>query len=124
MKLAMYASEAGAGRLVVVSADLTRCQPVGGIALTLADALADWARAAPVLEEVYLALSHGHARHAQPFRLDACLPLGRGDTPWLGHDAAGRLRLREEPATRLAVPADEADQAEPPPAFPQPRNIR
>jgi fumarylacetoacetate (FAA) hydrolase len=67
MKLATIKQGGRDGTLVVVSRDLTLCQPVPGIVATLQAALDDWQRIAPQLAEVYAALNHGAARHAQPF---------------------------------------------------------
>jgi len=74
MKLASLDTARPGGTLLVVSADLSLCQTVGGIASTLAQALADWDRVVPQLGEVYAALSAGHARHARPFIARECLP--------------------------------------------------
>lgn len=72
MKLATLKTGGRDGTLVVVSRDLTRCQPVPEIARTLQAALDDWDRCAPQLAELSLALNNGHARHAQPFDAAAC----------------------------------------------------
>ena len=72
MKLATLKRGGRDGTLVVVSRDLTRCQPVADVAPTLQAALDDWARCAPQLAEVYAALEHGAARHAEPFDPCAC----------------------------------------------------
>ncbi|MBN8441954.1 MAG: fumarylacetoacetate hydrolase family protein [Thauera sp.] len=78
MKLATLKQGGRDGTLVVVSRDLTQCQPVADIARTLQAALDDWDVAAPRLREVYEALNNGHARHAQPFDQAACAsPLPR-----------------------------------------------
>ena len=78
MKLATLKEGGRDGTLVVVSRDLTRCQPVPGIARTLQAALDDWETLAPQLAEVYAALNHGAARHARPFEPTLChAPLPR-----------------------------------------------
>ncbi|WP_217125796.1 fumarylacetoacetate hydrolase family protein [Hydrogenophilus thiooxidans] len=78
MKLATLKAGGRDGTLVVVSRDLTRCQPVPEIASTLQKALDDWANVAPQLAAVYEALNAGAARHAQPFDPPACAsPLPR-----------------------------------------------
>ncbi|MBS0551252.1 MAG: 2-keto-4-pentenoate hydratase, partial [Proteobacteria bacterium] len=64
MKLATLKQGGRDGTLVVVSRDLTLCQPVPDIARTLQAALDDWEAAAPRLRDVYEALNNGHARHA------------------------------------------------------------
>ena len=78
MRLATLKTQAPDGRLVVVNDTLTLCQPVPDIAPTLQVALDDWARCAPLLRDVALALQSGTARHAQPFDASAChAPLPR-----------------------------------------------
>ena len=72
MKLASLKQGGRDGTLVVVSRDLTLCQPVPGIARTLQAALDDWEAIAPQLAEVYTALNNGAARHAQPFDPALC----------------------------------------------------
>jgi fumarylacetoacetate (FAA) hydrolase len=72
MKLATLKQGGRDGTLVVVSRDLTRCQPVGGVARTLQAALDDWETIAPQLAEVSDALNNGAARHALPFDAVAC----------------------------------------------------
>lgn len=72
MKLATLKEGGRDGTLVVVSRDLSRCQPVPSIARTLQAALDDWERLSPLLAEVAAALEHGHARHALPFDPRAC----------------------------------------------------
>ena len=72
MKLATLKSGGRDGTLVVVSRDLTRCQPVADIARTLQAALDDWDACAPRLREVAGALDGGHARHAVAFDPAAC----------------------------------------------------
>lgn len=78
MKLATLKPGGRDGTLVVVSGDLTQCQPVPEIAPTLQAALDNWDIAVPQLEAAYQALNHGAARHAQPFDQAACAsPLPR-----------------------------------------------
>ena len=72
MKLATLKQGGRDGTLVVVSRDLTLCQPVPGIARTLQAALDDWTNIAPQLTEVYDAVNNGAARHAQPFDAAQC----------------------------------------------------
>jgi fumarylacetoacetate (FAA) hydrolase len=72
MKLATLKVGGRDGTLVVVSRDLRLCQPVVGIARTLQAALDDWETVAPSLQEVYAALNHGAARHAEPFDAARC----------------------------------------------------
>jgi len=72
MKLATLKQGGRDGTLVVVSRDLTLCQPVPGIARTLQAALDEWAAIAPQLAEVYAALNNGGARHAERFDPALC----------------------------------------------------
>ena len=72
MKLATLKQGGRDGTLVVVSRDLTLCQPVPGIARTLQAALDEWAAIAPQLAEVYAALNNGAARHAERFDPALC----------------------------------------------------
>ncbi|MCG2583184.1 fumarylacetoacetate hydrolase family protein [Massilia sp. TS11] len=72
MKLATLKSQQRDGTLVVVARDLSQCQAVPDIAPNLQYALDHWERVRPQLEEVYTALNHGAARHAQPFDEAAC----------------------------------------------------
>ncbi len=102
MKLASLKASRPGGTLLVVSADLTLCQTVGGIAPSLAQALADWRRVAPQLEEVYAALSAGHARHAQPFEARVCQPLAEGGW-WVALAECGAIRLAAAPGECVAV---------------------
>ena len=102
MKLASLKASRPGGTLLVVSADLTLCQTVGGIAPSLTQALADWHRVAPQLEEVYAALSAGHARHAQPFEARVCQPLAEGGW-WVALAECGAIRLAAAPGECVAV---------------------
>jgi fumarylacetoacetate (FAA) hydrolase len=72
MKLATLKQGGRDGTLMVVSRDLTRCQPVSAIARTLQAALDDWSTIAPQLAEVFDALNNNAARHAQPFDPALC----------------------------------------------------
>ncbi|MCP5268103.1 MAG: fumarylacetoacetate hydrolase family protein [Zoogloeaceae bacterium] len=72
MKLASLKQGGRDGTLVVVSRDLTRCQPVPAIASTLQAALDDWKNAAPRLAEVYAAINNHGARHAETFDPRLC----------------------------------------------------
>ncbi len=72
MKLATLKQGGRDGTLVVVSRDLTLCQPVPALARSLQAALDDWEQIAPGLAEVYDALNHGGTRHAQPFDPARC----------------------------------------------------
>ena len=72
MKLATLKEGGRDGTLVVVSRDLTRCQPVADIARTLQQALDNWDGVVAGLERVYQLLNNGHARHAVAFDPQQC----------------------------------------------------
>jgi fumarylacetoacetate (FAA) hydrolase len=64
--------------LVVVSRDLSTAHYATGIAQRLQQVLDDWNFLAPQLEDLYLTLNHGKARHAFPFDPKQCMaPLPR-----------------------------------------------
>ena len=66
------------GRLVVVDAALGLAAPAGGVAATLQDALDDWARLAPRLKDLAVALDAQQAKDATAFDARACAaPLPR-----------------------------------------------
>lgn len=105
MKLASLKAPRPCGTLLEVSADLVLCQTVGGIAPGLEHAMADWQRIAPQLEEVYAALSAGHARHAQPFEARACRPLAEGGW-WVALAKCGAIHLAAAPGECVATPQE------------------
>lgn len=77
MKLATLRDGTRDGRLVVVSADLTRCTPAGTVAGTLQDALDDWSAAGPGLARIAEELGLGMVG-GEPFDEAACMaPLPR-----------------------------------------------
>lgn len=87
MRLATLADGTPDGRLVVVSADATRCVAVGAPAPTLQCALERWTELEPALRELQRSLDAGRAEQAQPF--DAalcCAPLPRA-WQWLDGSA-------------------------------------
>lgn len=111
MKLATLKRGGRDGTLVVVSRDLTLCQPVADIAPTLQCALDDWARTEPRLAEVAAAIEYGHARHAEPFAPAEChAPLPRAyqwadGSAYLPHvRLARRARGADLPPELLEVP--------------------
>lgn len=65
------------GRLVVVSNDLAWYSPADRIALTLQDALDDWARCEPELRGLAESLQHGSVPKARFHEHDAMSPLPR-----------------------------------------------
>ncbi|WP_298825408.1 fumarylacetoacetate hydrolase family protein [uncultured Piscinibacter sp.] len=78
MKLATYKDGSRDGQLVVVSRDLSTAHYASGIATRLQQVLDDWNFLSPQLEELYLTLNHGKARHAFAFEPEKCMaPLPR-----------------------------------------------
>ena len=111
MKLATLQQGGRDGTLVVVSRDLTRCQPVPAIARTLQAALDDWERCAPQLQQVSDALNAGQASGAQPFDPAQChAPLPRAyqwadGSAYLNHvELVRKARNSEVPATFYTDP--------------------
>ncbi|WP_342133345.1 fumarylacetoacetate hydrolase family protein [Hydrogenophaga sp. OTU3427] len=78
MKLATYKDGSRDGQLVVVSRDLSTAHYATGIANTLQQALDDWNFIAPQLQDLFVTLNHGKARHAFAFDPKMCAaPLPR-----------------------------------------------
>jgi fumarylacetoacetate (FAA) hydrolase len=78
MKLATYKDGSRDGQLVVVSRDLSTAHYASGIATRLQQVLDDWNFLSPQLEDLFLTLNHGKARHAFPFEPGRCMaPLPR-----------------------------------------------
>ena len=78
MKLATYKDGSRDGQLVVVSRDLTLAHYATGIATRLQQVLDDWNYLAPQLQDLYVTLNNGKARHAFPFEPKMCMaPLPR-----------------------------------------------
>ena len=78
MKLATYKDGSRDGQLVVVSRDLGSAHYATGIASKLELALDDWNFIAPQLQDLYVTLNQGKARHAFPFDAAMCMaPLPR-----------------------------------------------
>lgn len=69
MKLASLKEGGRDGTLIVVSRDLSRGVKVPHIAATLQQAIEQWTRAQPALDEVYQALGRGEVAHS--FAIDA-----------------------------------------------------
>ncbi len=92
MKLATYRDGSRDGQLVVVSRDGTQAHFATGIATRLQQVLDDWNFLSPQLEDLYLALNQGKARHAFAFESRRCLaPLPR-TYQWVYEDGSGGLR--------------------------------
>ncbi|NKI96364.1 fumarylacetoacetate hydrolase family protein [Rhizobacter sp. SG703] len=78
MKLATYKDGSRDGQLVVVSRDLGTAHYATGIATRLQQVLDDWNFLSPQLEDLFVTLNHGKARHAFPFDPKLCAaPLPR-----------------------------------------------
>lgn len=128
MKLATYQDGSRDGQLVVVSRDLSSAHYATGIATRLQAVLDDWNFLSPQLNDLYVTLNHGKARHAFAFDARRCMaplprayqwaeaiaypshaerlsqaagsaaPPGLRDTPLLGLGAGDRLLGPCEPA--------------------------
>jgi fumarylacetoacetate (FAA) hydrolase len=78
MKLATYKDGSRDGQLVVVSRDLEQAHYASGIATRMQQLLDDWNFVSPQLEDLYLTLNQGKARHAFAFDPALCMaPLPR-----------------------------------------------
>jgi fumarylacetoacetate (FAA) hydrolase len=78
MKLATYKDGSRDGQLVVVSRDLTSAHFATGIASRLQQVLDDWNFLSPQLQDLYVTLNQGKARHAFDFVPEMCAaPLPR-----------------------------------------------
>ena len=78
MKLATYQDGSRDGQLVVVSRDLSRAHYTTGIATRLQQVLDDWNFLSPQLQDLYVMLNQGKARHAFAFEPRQCMaPLPR-----------------------------------------------
>lgn len=91
MKLASYKDGSRDGQLLVVSRDLGSAHYATGAAHTLQQALDDWNFIAPQLQDLYVALNQGRARHAFAFE-PARVSVGRGRSSSAG-TGTGRWRL-------------------------------
>lgn len=111
MKLATYKDGSRDGQLVVVSRDLCTAHYATGIADTLQQVLDDWNFMAPQLEDLYLTLNTGKARHAFPFDPKMCMaPLPRAyqwadGSAYINHvELVRAARSSEVPATFYTDP--------------------
>lgn len=78
MKLATYKDGSRDGQLVVVSRDLSTAHYATHIATRLQQVLDDWNFLSPQLQDLYVTLNQGRARHAFPFNPALCMaPLPR-----------------------------------------------
>ncbi len=78
MKLATYKDGSRDGQLVVVSRDLSQAHFATATATRLQQVLDDWNFLSPQLQDLYVTLNHGRARHAFAFDPRLCMaPLPR-----------------------------------------------
>ena len=89
MKLATLDDGSRDGQLVVVSRDLASAHHASGIASRMQHLLDDWNFVSPQLQDLYVTLNQGKARHAFAFDPSACkAPLPRASL-WAAVAAAG-----------------------------------
>ncbi|MEN9903809.1 MAG: hypothetical protein RLZZ555_374 [Pseudomonadota bacterium] len=113
MKLATYRDGSRDGQLLVVSRDLRSAHYATTAAHTLLQALDDWNFIAPQLQDLYVALNQGRARHAFVFEPPRCMaPLPRA-FQWLVADAdpvgipAAAPLLRQGSGAAFSGPMDD-----------------
>jgi fumarylacetoacetate (FAA) hydrolase len=111
MKLATYKDGSRDGQLLVVSRDLHSAHFATGIATRMQQLLDDWNFLSPQLEDLYLTLNQGKARHAFAFEPQRCMaPLPRA-YQWADGSAfpnhielLSRARGNEAPADFMGNP--------------------
>jgi len=104
MKLATYHDGSRDGQLVVVSRDLSQAHYANGIATRLQQALDDWNFVSPQLQDLYVTLNQGRARHAFSFEPKKCMaPLPRA-YQWAEASAYLSLVERLHQAQGTALP--------------------
>lgn len=86
MKLATLKTANPDGSLVVVNRELNKAKPVPDIALTLQNALDNWARVEPQLQQIYQALNAGDCESVPFDACQAAAPLPRA-YQWLDGSA-------------------------------------
>lgn len=112
MKLATYHDGSRDGQLVVVSRDLRSAHYASGVASRLQQVLDDWDFLAPQLQELYVQLNAGRARHAFALDPQQCrAPLPRA-YQCLGSNAYGDpsddpLQLHQEASDDFLGPCDD-----------------
>ena len=111
MKLATYKDGSRDGQLVVVSRDLSTAHYVTGIANTLQQVLDDWAFIAPQLEDLFVSINQGRARHMFAFNPAMCMaPLPRAyqwavGSAYINHvELVRKARNSEVPASFYTDP--------------------
>ena len=113
MKLATYKDGSRDGQLVVVSRDLGLAHYPTGTATRLQQVLDDWSFLSPQLQDLYVSLNQGKARHAFAFDPRQCMaPLPRA-YQWasgsaLPDDWRGGPRLVQGGSDDFLGPTDEA----------------
>jgi len=101
MKLATYRDGSRDGQLVVVSRDLSQAHFATGIATRLQQVLDDWNFLSPQLQDLFVTLNQGKARHAFAFEPRQCMaPLPRAFA-WADAPAYAAHRARLQPAPEL-----------------------
>ena len=111
MKLATYNDGSRDGQLVVVSRDLAQAHFATGIATRMQQVLDDWNFISPQLEDLFVTLNHGKARHAFAFEPRLCMaPLPRAyqwadGSAYINHvELVRRARNAEVPASFYTDP--------------------
>ena len=111
MKLATYKDGSRDGQLVVVSRDLSTAHYATGIANTLQQVLDDWAFIAPQLEDLFVSINQGRARHMFAFNPVMCMaPLPRAyqwadGSAYINHvELVRKARNSEVPASFYTDP--------------------
>ena len=111
MKLATYKDGSRDGQLVVVSRDLSTAHYATGIAHHLQQVLDDWNFLSPQLQDLYVTLNQGKARHAFPFDPKMCMaPLPRAyqwadGSAYINHvELVRKARNAEVPASFYTDP--------------------
>jgi fumarylacetoacetate (FAA) hydrolase len=111
MKLATYKDGSRDGQLVVVSRDLSTAHYATGIANTLQQVLDDWAFIAPQLEDLFVSINQGRARHMFAFNPAMCMaPLPRAyqwadGSAYINHvELVRKARNSEVPASFYTDP--------------------
>ncbi|MBI3368357.1 MAG: fumarylacetoacetate hydrolase family protein [Burkholderiales bacterium] len=111
MKLATYKDGSRDGQLVVVSRDLSTAHHASGIAGRMQQVLDDWNFLSPQLEDLYVTLNQGRARHAFAFDPKLCMaPLPRAcqwadGSAYINHvELVRKARNAEVPASFYTDP--------------------
>ena len=111
MKLATYQDGSRDGQLVVVARDLSQAHFATGIAGRMQQLLDDWNFVSPQLEDLYVTLNQGKARHAFAFEPRRCMaPLPRAyqwadGSAYINHvELVRRARNAEVPASFYTDP--------------------